>query len=70
MLISALTSASDDQIDRKENQIVTTDYSGSGFGAAAQFGFDWFFTEGISLGGKYALGFRSLGKSNIDLPDG
>jgi len=62
-------SASDDEID-EGNEIVTTDYSGSGFGAGFQFGFDWFFTEGISLGGKYALGFRSLGKSNIDLPDG
>jgi hypothetical protein len=40
---------------------VTTDYSGNGFGVAAQFGFDWYFTEGLSLGGKYALGFRSLG---------
>jgi outer membrane protein W len=62
-------SASDDEID-EGNEIVTTDFSGSGFGAAVQFGFDWFFTEGISLGGKYALGFRSLGKSKIDLPTG
>jgi hypothetical protein len=43
----------------------TTDYSGSGLGIAAQFGFDWFFTEGLSLGGKYALGFRSLGEPEI-----
>lgn len=43
----------------------TTDYSGSGFGAAAQFGFDWYFTEGLSLGGKYALGFRSLGEPEV-----
>jgi hypothetical protein len=39
-----------------------TEYSGNGLGAAAQFGFDWYFTEGLSLGGKYALGFRSLGE--------
>jgi hypothetical protein len=26
------------------------------------FGFDWYFTEGLSLGGKYTLGYRSLGK--------
>jgi outer membrane protein W len=43
----------------------TTDYSGSGFGAAAQFGFDWYFTEGLSLGGKYALGIRSLGEPEV-----
>jgi hypothetical protein len=39
-----------------------TEYSGSGFGFGANFGFDWFFTEGLSLGGRYTLGFRSLGK--------
>lgn len=42
-----------------------TDYSGSGWGIAAQFGFDWYFTEGLSLGGKYALGFRSLGEPEV-----
>ena len=41
----------------------TTDFSGNGFGVAAQFGFDWFFTEGLSLGGKYALGLSSLGEA-------
>jgi len=43
----------------------TTDFSGNGFGVAAQFGFDWYFTEGLSLGGKYALGFRSLGEPEV-----
>lgn len=42
-----------------------TDYSGSGWGIAAQCGFDWYFTEGLSLGGKYALGFRSLGEPEV-----
>ena len=42
-----------------------TEYSGNGFGVAAQFGFDWFFTEGLSLGGKYALGLRSLGEAEV-----
>jgi hypothetical protein len=45
-----------------EGTTVETDYSGSGFGAGVNFGFDWYFTEGLSLGGKYTLGFRSLGK--------
>lgn len=39
-----------------------TDYTGSRVGAGVNFGFDWYFTEGLSLGGKYTLGFRSLGK--------
>ena len=49
---------------------LTTDYSGNGVGIAAQFGFDWYFTEGLSLGGKYALGFQSLGKPEITTEDG
>jgi hypothetical protein len=48
----------------------TIDYSGNGFGIAAQCGFDWYFTEGLSLGGKYALGFQSLGKPEITTADG
>lgn len=38
----------------------TIEDKGSSFGAGANFGFDWYFTEGLSLGGKYTLGFRSL----------
>ena len=51
-------------------EALTTDYSGNGVGIAAQFGFDWYFTEGLSLGGKYALGFQSLGKPEITTEDG
>jgi hypothetical protein len=39
-----------------------TEFSGSGFGFGINFGFDWYFTEGLSLGGKYTLGYQSLGK--------
>ena len=39
-----------------------TEYYGNGFGVGVNFGFDWYFTAGLSLGGKYTLGFRSLGK--------
>lgn len=45
-----------------DNVTDKTEYTGSGFGAGVNFGFDWYFTEGLSLGGKYTLGFRSLGK--------
>ena len=48
----------------------TTEYSGNGFGIAGQCGFDWYFTEGLSLGGKYALGFQSLGKPKVTYADG
>lgn len=30
--------------------------TGSSFGAGFNFGFDWYFTPGLSLGGKYTLG--------------
>lgn len=54
-----------DEFTPEGGALETTEYSGNGWGLAAQFGFDWFFTEGLSLGGKYALGFRSLGEPEI-----
>jgi hypothetical protein len=32
--------------------------TGSGIGFGANLGFDWYFTPGLSLGGKYTLGFN------------
>lgn len=40
----------------------TSETSGTGFGVGLNFGFDWYFTEGLSLGGRYTLGYQSLGK--------
>ncbi len=40
----------------------TSESSGTGFGVGLNFGFDWYFTEGLSLGGRYTLGYQSLGK--------
>lgn len=40
----------------------SSELSGTGFGAGLNFGFDWYFTEGLSLGGRYTLGFQSLSK--------
>jgi Outer membrane protein beta-barrel domain len=54
-----------DEFTPENGELETTEYSGNGWGLAAQFGFDWFFTEGLSLGGKYALGFRSLGEPEV-----
>ena len=54
-----------DEVTPEGEATETTEFSGNGFGIAAQIGFDWFFTEGLSLGGKYALGFRSLGEAEI-----
>lgn len=54
-------SASEDQtFTGPLNQVDNYEASGSGLGAGLNFGFDWYFTEGISLGGKYTLGFRSF----------
>jgi hypothetical protein len=35
--------------------------SGTTFGVGANFGFDWYFTPGMSLGGKYTLGWVGSG---------
>ncbi len=40
----------------------TSETSGTGFGVGVNFGFDWYFTEGLSLGGRYTLGYQSYGK--------
>lgn len=45
-----------------EGTTTSTELSGTGFGAGLNFGFDWYFTEGLSLGGRYTLGFQSLSK--------
>jgi len=58
------------EFDPDGGETETTDYSGNGFGVAAQLGFDWYFTEGLSLGGKYALGFQSLGTPEVTTEDG
>jgi len=38
---------------------------GSGIGAGLNFGFDWYFTEGMSSGGKYTIGFRSMSAPEV-----
>lgn len=43
----------------------TTEYNGTGFGAGLNFGFDWYFTEGLSFGGRYTLGYQSLAKPEV-----
>ena len=39
--------------------VSTLENKGTGFGAGLNMGFDWYFTPGMSLGGKYTLGFMS-----------
>ena len=58
------------EFDPDGGETQTTDYSGNGFGVAGQLGFDWYFTEGLSLGGKYAIGFQSLGTPEVTTEDG
>jgi opacity protein-like surface antigen len=38
----------------------TSDFTTSGIGVGIQAGFQWFFTEGLSLGGKYTIGANIL----------
>jgi len=38
---------------------IVTEDKGTGIGAGLNMGFDWYFTPGMSFGGKYTLGFRS-----------
>jgi len=44
--------------------------SGNIFGAGLNFGFDWYFTPGLSLGGKYTLGFATTGGSDVKRTSG
>jgi len=48
----------------------TDEFSSSAFGLGVNIGFDWFFTEGISLGGKYTLGFKSLSEPEYTTSSG
>jgi hypothetical protein len=54
-----------DEVTPEGGATEETEYSGNGFGVAGQIGFDWYFTEGISLGGKYSLGYSSLGEAEV-----
>jgi hypothetical protein len=38
----------------------TSDFTSSGINVGIQAGFNWFFTEGLSLGGKYTIGANLL----------
>lgn len=48
------------KITTKSAAAVETKVTGGLFGAGLNFGFDWYFTPGIALGGKYTLGFNSI----------
>jgi hypothetical protein len=48
----------------------TVEYSGNVFGAGINFGFDWYFTPGLSLGGKYTLGFATTSGADIKTTSG
>lgn len=44
--------------------------SGNSFGAGLNFGFDWYFTPGLSLGGKYTLGMRMDAQPTVKYTSG
>ncbi|MFH1197729.1 MAG: outer membrane beta-barrel protein [bacterium] len=43
------------------------DFSGSSFGIGFNIGFEWFFTEGLSLGGKYMLGYQGFSGPEFEI---
>lgn len=68
--------ASDKRTGRRVGS-VEEKMTGSVFGAGLNFGFDWYFTPGIALGGKYTLGFSSItapeatsGSNSVKMPSG
>lgn len=42
-----------------------TEVSGNSIGFGANFGFDWYFTPGLSLGGKYTLGMQMNSQPDV-----
>jgi hypothetical protein len=53
--------------DDTQPNIYTYRYTSNAFGAAANIGFDWYFTPGLSLGGKYMIGFTNYSRPTITL---
>lgn len=47
----------------------TVEYSSTAFGIGVNIGFDWYFTEGMSLGGKYTIGYKSYSEPEIKVID-
>lgn len=56
--------ASDKRTSRKAGS-VQEKMTGGVFGAGLNFGFDWYFTPGLALGGKYTLGFYAAGAPEV-----
>lgn len=50
--------------------VSTEEYTSSSFGLGLNIGFDWFFTEGISLGGKYTLGYKNFSEPELTSSSG
>lgn len=44
------------------NPTFTREFSSTGIYGGLNLGFDWYFTPGLSLGGKYTLGFATFGE--------
>jgi len=46
------------------------EFSGTSIGFGLNLGFDWYFTEGISLGGKYTLGLKKIFEPELEISEG
>ncbi len=58
-------SLSSDASSTTSGNEIKAEFSASSFGIGAHMGFDWFFTEGISLGGQYTFLFQTSSEPEI-----
>ena len=58
-------SLSSDASSTTSGNEIKAEFSTSSFGIGAHIGFDWFFTEGISLGGQYTFLFQTSSEPEI-----
>lgn len=47
---------------QNDPNVLKAEYSSTGIYGGFNLGFDWYFTPGLALGGKYTLGFSSFGE--------
>ncbi|MCK5087685.1 MAG: outer membrane beta-barrel protein [Melioribacteraceae bacterium] len=63
-------SLSADETHTLGTSVTKSEYSSSSFGFGLNIGFDWFFTSGMSLGGKYTFGYRSFSEPEMTYSSG
>ncbi len=54
-----------DETTKFSGEETKVEFSSTSFGVGAHIGFDWFFTEGISLGGQYTFRFQTSSEPEV-----